>query len=138
MRTTLGFFASFEKAQMPFARLHTSHMKKDAATVLAENLDRLMNSRPPRPSQKAVAQKAGIDQKTVSRILSKSVSTSISAVEALARIWELKPWQMLFPDLDPKAPPVVPRTTAERRLYAQVRDAALEFAAEPPADYHDR
>lgn len=135
MSRTVGFFASFEKAQMPFPHRQTKTMKKDVATILAENLNRLMDSRPPRPSQKAIAQRAGLDQKTVSRILNMSVATSVSAVQGLAAIWELEPWQLLFPDLDPKNPPVVSMSQSERDAYELIRTAALKIAAEPLPKY---
>ena len=110
-------------------------MGKDAASILADNLDRLMNSQQPRPSQAAIAKSAHLDQKTVSRILNRSVATSVTAVESLAKIWGLQAWQLLFPDLDPSNPPVAPVTEAEKRFYEQIKKAAMSFAAEPRPPY---
>jgi hypothetical protein len=135
MEIILGFFASFDKAQMPSFLWQTSAMGKDAASILADNLDRLMNSQQPRPSQAAIAKSAHLDQKTVSRILNRSVATSVTAVESLAKIWGLQAWQLLFPDLDPSNPPVAPVTEAEKRFYEQIKKAAMSFAAEPRPPY---
>lgn len=98
-------------------------------TVLAQNLAALMAAHPLLTSQQAVAaaaKRAGytVDQKTVSRVLRAEVSVQLVTLEALARAFEVEPYQLLVPGLDPRNPQVLRRLSeAEERLYRALEEA---------------
>ena len=77
-------------------------------------------------TQAAVGKAAGIDQRTVGRILSGSHSPTLERVDALARCFGLLAWQLLIPGLDPKNPPIAQRST-ETELYARIRRLMSEL-----------
>lgn len=70
-----------------------------ALQVLAQNLERLMAASALYGKQQAVAAKAKVDQKTVSRILHKTNEPSLDKLERIAAVFGLEPWQMLVPGL---------------------------------------
>jgi hypothetical protein len=76
--------------------------------VLATNVRSLMNER--RLKQATVSKNATtrgrtIDQRTVGRVLNAEFPAQVSTIEALASGIGVEPWQLLVPDLDPKALP---------------------------------
>lgn len=58
-------------------------------------------------AQAAVARKAKVDQKTISRIIHKTNEPSLDKLERIAAVFGLQPWQMLVPGLEPSSPPVL-------------------------------
>ena len=58
-------------------------------------------------SQKKVATKAKVDQKTVSRILLLQNEPSIDKLERIAAVFGFEAWQLLVPTFDPLSPPVL-------------------------------
>jgi hypothetical protein len=88
--------------------------------VIAANLRRLMD-RQGRASVTEqdlakMARRAGesLSQSTINRILNAKVSVGVDHLMILAALFDLEPWQMLVPDLDPDDPPVL--ASISRRL----------------------
>lgn len=98
-------------------------------TILAKNLAALMKASQLLKTQQAVAtatKRAGkpIDQKTVSRILKAEVSVQLDTVQAIAAAFDVEPYQLLVPGLNPKNPQVLRALSPEEEnLYR-----ALELA----------
>ncbi len=95
--------------------------------VLASNLAKLMATSLDMKSQRAVAKRADIDQRTVGRILNQEHSPNLDQIAALAEAFGLLPWQMLVPDLDPKDPPSVQLSRTEAAMYARVVQSVSDF-----------
>ncbi len=65
---------------------------------------------------------------TAQRIKESNTSIGIDMVAKVAKAFGLEPWQLLVPNLDPTNLPVFAMTEVERRLYANLRNAAVEMA----------
>lgn len=90
--------------------------------ILAQNLTALMAGKIDKESQSALKRRSGVAQATIGRILRKEVNYRIETVAALARAFNLEPWQLLVPDLDPGNLPVLRAASAEEKaLYARLR-----------------
>jgi hypothetical protein len=74
-------------------------MRKTVVDLLATNLKTLMGKTPELSTQKAVGERAHVDQKTISRMLSASNAATISNVEQVAKAFRLEAWQMLHPTI---------------------------------------
>jgi hypothetical protein len=127
----LGKYASLVKAHMPHDAAKVPHslgddrgMPKSALTVLAENLLAVSRSAkdPETRSQRGIAVRAKIDQRTVGRIMSAEHAAGVDKVEALAGVFKLQPWQLLYPELDPMNPPEVPTFSLAAKALAQAYD----------------
>lgn len=94
--------------------------------TLSSNLKALMEAHATLRTQAAVGKAAGIDQRTVGRILNGSHNPTLKHIEALAKCFKLTSWQLLMPGLDPKNLPVA-QTAAERALYDRLRNAVAEL-----------
>jgi transcriptional regulator with XRE-family HTH domain len=66
--------------------------------VLSANLKTLMGASE-WASQRKLAAKAGIDQRTVGRILNMEHSPNLAQVDKLAEVFGVQPWQLLAPEL---------------------------------------
>lgn len=51
------------------------------------------------------------------RVLSGKVSIGVDLLEKTARVFDLQPWHLLVPKLNPKNPPTLIVSEAELRLY---------------------
>jgi len=96
-------------------------------SVLSVNLKALMAASDSYKSQRQVAAKAGMDQRTVGRILNEEHSPTLVQLERLAGAFNLMPWQLLVPGLDPHNLPVTQLTETERNLYSRMREIASGF-----------
>lgn len=67
--------------------------------VLSDNLKALMKDRPEVASQRKLAQQAGIDQRTVGRILNKEHPPNLVQIDKLAQALGVQSWQLLAPKL---------------------------------------
>lgn len=103
----------------------------DIGLELAANLAALMAASVDLRTQTAVGKRAGVDQRTVGRILNQEHSPNLVQIGKLAAAFGLQPWQLLVPHLDPTNPPVVHLTQAERELYARMRWAARQLTRLP-------
>jgi hypothetical protein len=101
--------------------------------ILAANVKALMKANEALRTQDAVAiaaTKAGfpIDQKTVGRVLKAAVSVQIDTVQAIAAAFDVQPYQLLVPGLNPRNPQVLRALSPEEEnLYR-----ALELARRGP------
>jgi transcriptional regulator with XRE-family HTH domain len=116
---------------MPAHSSHDDAAMGDIAADLATNLAALMASTVDLRTQASVGKRAGVDQRTVGRILNREHSPNLLQIQKLAAAFGLQPWQLLVPHLDPANPPVVHLTQAERELYARVRRAARQLSGLP-------
>lgn len=81
---------------------------KPLIEVLATNVRSLMKDRGLKQatvSKHATTRGRTIDQRTVGRVLNAEFPAQVSTIEALAIGIGVEPWQLLVPDLDPKALP---------------------------------
>lgn len=97
----LGTNALCVKAQMPICYIQDGAMGNSAASVLADNLTALMAADTEVSSQPRLAKKAGLDQKTIWRIVNQVNSPTIEAVEALAGVFKVAAWQLIHPAFKP-------------------------------------
>lgn len=100
-------------------------------SVLSANLKRLMAASEDLRTQAALGKKAKIDQRTVGRILNGEHSPQLKQIEAIAEAFDLLPWQILVPGIDPKNPPVCELTRVEKELYDKLRRLVTQL---PPQD----
>lgn len=56
----------------------------------------------------SLATAAGVSPSTVGRIMNLEQAPGIDTLDALARVYGLRAWQLLIPNLDPANPPVLP------------------------------
>ncbi len=96
--------------------------------TLAANLAALMAAHADLGSQSAVAKRAGMDQRTVGRILHRQHSPTLVQLEKLARAFSLAPWQLLMPRYDPADPPTLVLSNSERDAWTSIRIAAESIA----------
>jgi hypothetical protein len=88
-------------------------MKPSIKAILADNVRKILERDDANPTSwtKNAAQK-----KAVQRILA-GHNAELETIEEIARLADLQPWQLLFPDLDVKNPPVFALSEEERKLY---------------------
>ena len=67
----------------------------------------------------------GVSNSTISRWLKREVAAKLDDLERAAAAYGLHAWQMLYPQLDPANPPMVPYSPAELELY-EVLKAGVE------------
>lgn len=104
----------------------------DPVAVLADNLSRLMQHEKDKGralwTAEAVGKKAEIGHGTVDRAQKGQTNLNIANLQAIARAFGLRAWQLLVPDLEPDNPPILrSRTAAEEALYRQLRDLAKQL-----------
>lgn len=119
-----------------------------AKTAIADNLTRLIELQKARggplssfskieEATEAVGHKVG--RSTVQRIAKGETPAELDNLEAIARAFDLEPWQLLVPGMDPSNPPVLQTPShMERNLYARLKQLVAEeglaaYAAEPPS-----
>lgn len=103
----------------------------DPKLVLAHNVEALMLDRYGKLNKSQLSKDADMAIANVQRILDRNTSIGVDVIAKVAAAFDLLPWQMLFPNLDPKNPPVLCITAAERQLYSR-----FQIAAEEVAQYH--
>jgi len=108
-------------------------------TVLAANLAALMahasDHKDARLSNQVGLESAsGVSNSTISRYLRQEVAAKIDDVQRLAVAYGLQGWQLLFPNLDPANPPVVPYTATEMELYKVLKAGAEVIARREKVD----
>lgn len=136
---SLGVSAYGVKAHMPKISRDNSGMTKTPLEVVSENLKTLMlsagmASADGTPNQSEMKRRSKVDQRTIGRILARELNPSIEKVEQLAKVFGLHAWQMLIPDLDPRNPPVVVMSQAERDFYKRIEE--LRMTEPPPHKYN--
>jgi DNA-binding Xre family transcriptional regulator len=97
--------------------------------TLGKNLAALMRRTPALSSPKKLAARIGTSKSTVERIREGAVACQLDTLQAIAKAFELQPWQLLVPGLDPSNAPML-RHEDERlkALYASLRVASERIA----------
>lgn len=84
-----------------------------ALETLASNLKALKAKDRDLSSDGKIAKKAGLDQKTVNRIVNKKHEPTLAALSQLSAAVGLQhPWQLLVPNLVPSNPPMLAAESA--------------------------
>lgn len=92
-----------------------------AFEIVASNLEALMANSKFFKTQAAVGKAAKVDQKTIGRILNRTNEPSLDVIAKVAKVFDLEPWQMLVPHLEPSnAPMLAQQSAALRKLYANL------------------
>lgn len=108
--------------------------------TLAVNLVRLLDHHFPESTNKnkTLSKLAKTSLSTVQRIIAaadpdeinKSVGATIDKIDAFAEVFDVSPYQLLVPELDPRNPQVLREPTeTEKNLYAKLRVAEDMIAA---------
>lgn len=109
-------------------------MDRQAREVLAENLSALMRERPRLDTFKKIVAAGGPSNGTLDRIRRRKTGCSVT----LARTFDLHPWQLLVPGLQPNNPPLVRDVTdTERRLWERL-DGLMKELGELREHAHTR
>jgi transcriptional regulator with XRE-family HTH domain len=97
--------------------------------VVGRNLAALMRHSAAYSSPKKLAARISASKSTVERIRSGAVACQIDTLASIAKAFDVEPWQLLVPGLDPANPPML-RHEDERlkALYASLRTAADRIA----------
>jgi len=97
--------------------------------MLAQNLTALMAGKIDKESQSALKRRSGVAQSTIGRILKGQVNYRIETVAALAKAFNLEPWQLLVPNLDPGNLPILRAASAqEKALYERLRSTVEDLS----------
>ena len=100
--------------------------QQTAAAILAQNLERVRNSRHPIPSESEFGRQLGIGQRQYNRLRKMEHDIRISALDEISSKLDLQPWHLLMPDFEPNnPPPKLPRSHAEQQLYKSIEAAVL-------------
>lgn len=101
---------------------------KNLRHILADNLKALKANHQLSQTKIAKLTKGAMDQTTVGRIERADIATTVDMINALALAFELEPWQLLTPELDPKNPPILrERTNEERELWKKLTESAKQL-----------
>lgn len=117
---------------MPAVFCDDHGMEENVGGVLSANLKALKAAHIELTSDAKVARRAGIDQKTVWRMINESNSATLGSITQVAAAFDLQAWQILVPGLDPRNPPVVAMTEVERDFYSRLKRDLTHLVAEPP------
>lgn len=99
------------------------------ALVVAANVRALMDRDEELNSNLKLGGKTKLGHSAISRILH-GQNITLKSLEALGRVFELEPWQLLVPIVDPKNPPALKVfTEAEKAFYAKIDEAEKALKA---------
>jgi transcriptional regulator with XRE-family HTH domain len=96
--------------------------------TLARNLSALMQAHPTLRTQAGVARAAGVDQRTVGRVLNMEHAPSVAQLEKLAGAFHVEAWLLLLPELDPADLPAQVLTRSQAGAWTSLRIAAESIA----------
>lgn len=93
-------------------------MNETARSILAENLKALMAARPGLGTFTEIVAAGGPSNGTLDRIRRQESGCSVDQLDLLARVFGLEPWQLLVPNLDPRAksPPRSAKPSRRRKV----------------------
>lgn len=99
--------------------------------VLWANLKALMTEQYGKENLTRLAREAKIGPGSATRIKNQQTAIGFDVLEKVARVFNLFPWQLLVPGLQPKDPPVLRvASEAEKTMYEtamRTRDALVDF-----------
>lgn len=81
-------------------------MATDICAVLAHNVQHLLSTHATLNTQMKLAQKAGVGQSTISRILKGDAQTTLKTLDAIAGVFKVSPSALLLPPEKQKNKPV--------------------------------
>jgi hypothetical protein len=105
----------------------------NSKAVLWENVQKIMLAEYGKDNLWAFCKKVGIGPGTGQRIKEQETSVGMDVIEKIAIAFELQPWHLLVPNLDPRNPPVLLVSDVEQKFYASMKESAKAFA-----DIHKR
>jgi transcriptional regulator with XRE-family HTH domain len=95
--------------------------------TLAANLNKLMAANLSLNSNPKLAKRSGLGLGTIARTRNADVSVNLDTLDSLATCFDLQPWQLLVPKLDPLHPPVLRSlSSAEAELFERLRSVIVE------------
>lgn len=100
----------------------------DPKHVLAQNVTALMKYHYGKVNMSRLARDAKTAIANIQRCLDTTTSVGIDVIAQVASAFDLQPWQIIFPELDPNNPPILCITASEKQLYAKFQIAAQEVA----------
>lgn len=90
-----------------------------------DNVNRLMAASKDLKTVKQLHARSGVSTGTIDRLRRAEAATGIDNIGAIAAAFDLQPWQLLVPDLQPTNPPVLVVETPEMKaLFATLRNTA--------------
>jgi hypothetical protein len=100
--------------------------KEEARLTLAANLVSLMGARPHLDKFEKIVAKGGPSNGTLDRIRRHESACSLDQLDKLAKVYELEPWQLLVPNLNPNSLPVLLGGEVEKSLWARIDQLRME------------
>lgn len=97
----MGLLSRIRQDYFPVFSADNLKMKKTSANILAENIEKLMQHSIYNSNEK-LGKAAKIDPKTISNMRNPdrfSVGPTTSKIDAVANVFNLESWQLLFPGL---------------------------------------
>jgi transcriptional regulator with XRE-family HTH domain len=116
------------------------HPRHGTAIVLGANINALMKASAPKPGQRPegpdlssnpkLAKKTKLGTGTISRLRNGTVNANLETLEVIARAFDVQPWQLLVPDMEPGNAPVLQTAgDSERDLYRQFKTIAKQVVS---------
>jgi len=103
---------------------------RKTAKVLGENVSALMAATPDLSSNPKMKKATGLSTSTLSRMRNGLVDANLDTLELIAAAFDIQPWQLLVPNLQPKNLPVMLIAgEREQALYKRFRTVAEEIAS---------
>lgn len=103
-------------------------MEEGIRSILSANLKALMAATPGRSTLPEITAAGGPTNGTLDRIRRAATGYGIDQLDLLAEAFNMQPWQLLVPGLDPRNLPILaPMTDRERRAYNRLRDTVQEL-----------
>lgn len=94
------------------------------AELLGTNLQALMTAHADLSSNPKLAAKTKLGTGTISRLRNGEVDANLDTLQRLAKAFNVEPWQLLVPGIDPgNLPTLQPISEQERQLYARIAEA---------------
>jgi hypothetical protein len=109
----------------------------DALSTISANLARLKANSERYSTFAAIEAKTAelghkVGKSTIQRMVKKPTPLGLQAVEALAAVFGLQPWQLLVPDLNPLHPPAL-KTESDAVMIEQAATAIDALRAAKPS-----
>jgi len=106
------------------------NQKPTVQAVLWQNVSALMIRHWGQENLSRLAREAKIGPGGATRLKQQTTSVGIDVLAKVAECFDVEPWHLLLPRLDPSNPPVATMTATEERLYAKL-NAAFQALQSP-------
>lgn len=120
--------------RLPYEPSEYGIASMSAREVLGANIKALMEAstqcRSTTALEKATLHKGcKVGKSTIDRALKGETTLNLDYIEAIAKVFQLDPWQLLTPGLRPNNPPVLRSVgEAEEQMYSKIKGLAKEIA----------